>query len=132
MFKTFIIVIFVLIGFGSFAQIELQWEVVSAGGKADISDIQLTHTLGDTFVFQAEGNNLIISGGFQQGPILIEDVGCLGDSNDDGLINTMDLLNLLEWFGCTIDCEFDFNGDGFTNTMDLLAFLALFNSECSE
>lgn len=55
---------------------------------------------------------------------------CAGDFDNDGTINTADLLMLLGGFGCSALCPQDLNGDGITNTLDLLAFLAVFGSDC--
>lgn len=55
---------------------------------------------------------------------------CAGDFNNDGTINTADLLMLLGGFGCSALCPQDLNDDGMTNTLDLLAFLAVFGSDC--
>ncbi len=55
---------------------------------------------------------------------------CLGDFNDDGQINTADLITLLSGLGCLIDCPTDINGDGLVNTTDLIAFLGLFGGGC--
>jgi hypothetical protein len=55
---------------------------------------------------------------------------CLGDFNNDGLINVTDLLMLLGDFGCQSNCFTDMNGDDIVNAGDMLAFLSLFNSTC--
>jgi hypothetical protein len=46
---------------------------------------------------------------------------CPADLNDDGTVNTGDLLILLGWWGTP---HGDINGDGDTDTADLLALLA--------
>lgn len=58
---------------------------------------------------------------------------CVGDSNGDGQINTLDLLALLAGFGDIAEGSAggDFNGDGTTDTLDLLILLAAFGSTCS-
>lgn len=45
------------------------------------------------------------------------------DGNNDGIVNTYDLLLLLMEFGCDSGCDFDLNGDGTVNTGDLLIFI---------
>ncbi len=57
---------------------------------------------------------------------------CFGDFNNDGFINTSDLLLLLAEMG-TIPVEpsiFDLNGNGTIGTDDLLDFLPVFGTEC--
>lgn len=60
----------------------------------------------------------------------IESDSCLGDFNNDGYINTADLLLFLADFGCIGDCVADLNNDGVVSTLDLLDFLGLFGTEC--
>lgn len=55
---------------------------------------------------------------------------CFGDFNEDGSIDTQDLLIFLSQFGCEVDCIVDMNGDEIINTQDLLIFLALFGTDC--
>ncbi|MDG1261442.1 MAG: hypothetical protein P8H59_12855 [Flavobacteriales bacterium] len=55
---------------------------------------------------------------------------CVGDFNNDGLINSTDLLVFLGDYGCLSDCEADLNGDGVNDAIDLLIFLAAFGSSC--
>ncbi len=56
--------------------------------------------------------------------------GCLGDFNNDGIINTADLLFLLGDFGCMSNCVADMNDDGVVSTPDLLEFLGVFGQPC--
>jgi hypothetical protein len=56
---------------------------------------------------------------------------CLGDLNNDGQINTADLLLFLSDFGCSGTCIADLDGDGNTGTADLLLFLSLFGVACA-
>lgn len=55
---------------------------------------------------------------------------CLGDLNDDYVINVGDLLVLLSDIGCAGDCIGDLNGDDAVSTGDLTLFLSLFGTEC--
>ena len=58
-------------------------------------------------------------------------VGCWGDMNSDGQVNTSDLLILLAGFGCMSACTIgDVNFDDQVNTADLLLLLSLFQSDC--
>ena len=48
-----------------------------------------------------------------------------GDTNLDGIVGIIDLLNLLEaWGECPGDCPADFDSDGFVSLSDLLILLA--------
>ncbi len=55
---------------------------------------------------------------------------CVGDFNDDGTIDTVDLLFFLADFGCTSNCSADMNGDDNVNAADLLTFLSVFSTSC--
>jgi hypothetical protein len=57
-------------------------------------------------------------------------VGCPGDFNRDGNINTADLLILIASFGSEGGCSVDLSGDFQVNTTDLLIFLAVFGATC--
>jgi hypothetical protein len=49
---------------------------------------------------------------------------CLADINNDGLVNLIDLLELLTDFGCVGEnCIADLNGDGFVNTTDMISIM---------
>lgn len=54
-----------------------------------------------------------------------------GDTNGDGIINTIDLLELLGGLGCIEppDCPGDLNDDGIVNIFDLLILLGWFGME---
>ena len=54
---------------------------------------------------------------------------CAADFNDDGAVNTLDVLAFLNaWAGG--DDSADINGDGTVNTLDVLAFLNLWAAGC--
>jgi len=56
---------------------------------------------------------------------------CPEDLNDDGVINTADLLLFMSSFGCTVNCgDADLSGDGVVNTSDLLLFMSAFGGVC--
>jgi hypothetical protein len=57
-------------------------------------------------------------------------VGCTGDFDLNGTINTGDLLLFLAAFGQSGSCSFDITGDFTVNTSDLLIFLASFATTC--
>ena len=54
---------------------------------------------------------------------------CLADFNDDGAVNTLDVLAFLNAWAAG-DSAADINGDGEINTLDVLAFLNLWASAC--
>ncbi len=54
---------------------------------------------------------------------------CPGDFNEDGVVNTLDVLDFLNaWNAKT--AKGDFNSDGQWNTLDVLAFLNAYNAPC--
>lgn len=55
---------------------------------------------------------------------------CFGDFNDDGLVNSTDLLILLGGFGCIGVCLADLNGDSIVNATDSIIFLGAFGTLC--
>jgi len=60
-----------------------------------------------------------------------EEETCIGDLNDDGVVNTTDLLLFTSEFGCTTSCGIaDMNNDGVVNTTDLLLFMSAFGGVC--
>lgn len=76
-----------------------------------------------------------ICGSDQSSPLIItfacENTPCFGDLNNDGIINTADLIILLSVFGCTSECGTpDLNDDGAVNTADLILLLSVFGQNC--
>lgn len=69
-------------------------------------------------------DDIIVSGN----PVAV--AACFGDFNDDGYINTADLLLFLGDFGCIGPCIGDLNNDGIVSTLDLLDFLGVFGTLC--
>lgn len=55
---------------------------------------------------------------------------CVGDFNNDSVINVSDLLILLSEIGCVGPCLSDISGDGEVNSNDLLSFLAMYGTNC--
>ncbi|MEO0404176.1 MAG: hypothetical protein AAF193_04835 [Bacteroidota bacterium] len=57
---------------------------------------------------------------------------CLGDFDNDGIVNAADLLILLSapTDGCPEPCVFDLDNSGVYDTADLLVFLTVFGSIC--
>jgi hypothetical protein len=54
---------------------------------------------------------------------------CVADFNNDGEVNTLDVLAFLNAWNAG-DSRADINGDGVINTQDVLAFLNLWNAGC--
>ena len=57
------------------------------------------------------------------------DSACVADFNNDGSVNTLDVLAFLNAWGAG-DPSADINGDGTVNTLDVLAFLNLWGAGC--
>jgi hypothetical protein len=56
---------------------------------------------------------------------------CLGDLNNDGYINTTDLLLFISAYVSSCSgCPADLTGDGFVNTSDLLVFVSTYGGVC--
>jgi len=56
---------------------------------------------------------------------------CLGDFDNNGVVNTGDLLLLMATFGCPSACgQYDLDGNGVVNTADLLLFMSVFGTIC--
>ncbi len=56
---------------------------------------------------------------------------CVGDFNNDLVVGTQDLLQLLGEFGCQEDCSTNLDADPSINAGDLLAFLSAFGLICN-
>ncbi|MBL7944109.1 MAG: hypothetical protein JNM00_15165 [Flavobacteriales bacterium] len=57
-------------------------------------------------------------------------IGCAGDFDNNGTINTSDLLVFLGGFGDAFNCQLDLTDDFVVNTSDLLLFLGGFGGTC--
>jgi hypothetical protein len=56
---------------------------------------------------------------------------CVGDFDNNGVVNTGDLLLFMAQFGCNSSCGvFDLDGNTVVNTGDLLLFMAIFGTVC--
>lgn len=85
-------------------------------------------TLNGQTIFDLDGEAL---GAFSEYVIEIcPTATCPADFDQNGLVNTADLLILLTQFGCIGDCPADFNGDGAVDVNDLLIFLTGYGMDC--
>lgn len=58
-------------------------------------------------------------------------LGCPGDLDDNGVINTADVLLMLSSFGCAADCgDADIDENGVVGVQDVLDLLSVFGNEC--
>ncbi|MDH5296874.1 MAG: hypothetical protein OEW26_07070, partial [Nitrospirota bacterium] len=56
---------------------------------------------------------------------------CFGDFDNNGVINTSDVLLFMSFFGCPSSCgDYDLDGNGVVNNADLLLLMAVFGSVC--
>jgi len=55
---------------------------------------------------------------------------CMGDYNENGTVESVDLLDLLSEYGCFNNCVTDLNVDGYILIDDILIFLSFFGAPC--
>lgn len=126
--KALITLLFGALCFLSQAQSLERQVFASFGSDTQSGPYHLSSTGGEAIVAYSDTpNGLKLLIGFQQDVEILE---CLGDFNNDGYIDTLDLLQLLAQFMCVQQCIADLNGDQMVNTLDLLAFLGLFGTQC--
>lgn len=99
----------------------------SAGSITSSGNIQGSWTTGELIVLRFSSPDITLTQGFQQYFI---NNNCLGDLDNNGLINTNDLLLLLAAYGCSLNCTADLTGDDLVTTSDLLLFLTVFGTIC--
>jgi len=59
-------------------------------------------------------------------------VNCPGDVNGDGHVSTLDILDILGWYGCMSGCgDFDQSDDGVVGAPDLLTVLGYYGQSCN-
>jgi len=100
---------------------DLFWNTIDGGGGVSAgADFQLAGTIGqpDAGIVMT-GGDFTFTGGFWAASSA--GAPCPADFDDDGDVDTADLLHLLGAWG-TPDGDVDFDGD--TDTVDLLALLA--------
>jgi hypothetical protein len=76
---------------------------------------------GDFLPVDTPGENTVYE--YRVDYVIVERWSCEADFNDDGVVATSDLLQLLGTWGPCAGCETDLNGDGVVSTADLLALL---------
>lgn len=99
----------------------------SAGSSVVAPGIQLDYTVGELVISTAAADGIMLTQGFHQPMLSI----CLGDFNNDGLINLPDLLMMLSEYGCLSNCGTDLSDDGQVTIDDLLSFLSMFGNSCN-
>ncbi|MBL7943636.1 MAG: hypothetical protein JNM00_12765 [Flavobacteriales bacterium] len=106
--------------------------VFSGGGDSGYSGvIHVSATLGEPCVGTHMYPGINFSAGFQQ-PEWVDQNLCIGDFDNNGVINVSDLLIFFADFGCTSSCGMaDLDGNGVVNVGDLLLLMALFGTSCS-
>ena len=58
---------------------------------------------------------------------------CPGDFDESGVVEVSDVLSLLAYYGCNLDCgEFDLDEDGVVGTNDVLMILGYFGQNCEQ
>lgn len=113
---------------------------ISLSGTEDLfeGDVQFDLTgvpFGEHTIFlRAKDNNGAYGVTQQQDIYVVNDQFGLADTNNDCVIDVLDLLSVLGDYGCVDDgsnnCGADLNGDGSTDVSDILIFLGLFGSDC--
>jgi len=113
------------------------WVWDETNGVRDLTD--LAAGLPADFVIhdtkQINDNGWIIASGFygawspERAVVLVPVSGCPADFNDDGDLNTLDVLAFLNAWNADEPAA-DFNNDGTVDTLDVLAFLNAWNGGC--
>jgi len=101
----------------------------NAGACPGGAEITLSVIQGDVYRFRVGG----LDGAQGEGTLVVTCTpleSCLGDVNNDGVVNVSDLLILLSEWGTCDDCISDLNEDGQVNVSDLLLLLGQWG-ECS-
>jgi murein tripeptide amidase MpaA len=93
---------------------------------ADIPEMTNTDQFRIRFIASDLGDGSVVEAGVDAVAIKSYacDEGIVGDLNDDGSVNVLDLLMLLDAWGPCDECPEDLNGDGAVNVTDLLLLLA--------
>jgi HYR domain len=57
---------------------------------------------------------------------------CPGDFNCDGVVSVLDMLILINNFGCVANCVADLDGNNFVTVADLTIFIELYGTICAD
>lgn len=109
------------------------WHCLHNGTQSGSATWSATSTIGQPATGPASGGTFLMDSGYEGGarPLPAPSI-CLGDTNNDNIINTTDLVFFLGKFGQTVPpgSPADLNNDGVVNTADLVAFLGRFGQSC--
>lgn len=112
--------------YASVVQIGSDYNVYLTGGNT--AKFAQDQTLGCT---DAQACNFSPSATADDGSCEYISCSCLGDINDDGVVNVADVLTFLMSYGCTGDCgAADLNNDGAVNSADLLIIISSLGATC--
>lgn len=108
---------------------ELSWFTIDSGGEMFTfgGDYELSGTIGQHDAGTLTGGAYELAGGFW--PVAAVEPPCVADFNNDGTVNTLDMLAFLNAWAAG-DPAADINGDGLVNTLDVLAYLNLWAAGC--
>jgi hypothetical protein len=99
----------------------------SSGSQGTMSDGTLIMwTVGQPVYTTLQTSGVSLTQGFHQPGFL----NCPGDLDNNGIINTTDLLIFITFFG-TSNVNADLNGDGFVAVTDLIVFITLIGTGCN-
>jgi hypothetical protein len=108
---------------------QINWYTIDGGGEMFTfgGDYVLSGTIGQHDAGALVGGDFELAGGFW--PVVAAPPDCVGDFNNDGTVNTLDVLAFLNAWAAG-DSSADINGDGTVNTLDVLAFLNAWAAGC--
>lgn len=106
----------------------IPWHTIDNGGGGSAGgSFTLTGTIGQHDIgAPMTGGTFTLTGGFWAGNLADP---CVGDFNNDGSANTLDVLAFLNAWAAG-EQSADTNGDGSVNTLDVLAFLNAWTAGC--
>lgn len=107
---------------------EIVREAISSGGGIfQSASVELSVSYGQFAVITLQQSPSILTQGFQQN----DRNPCYADLNNDGIVNTGDLVILLSNIGCLgSGCIGNLNSDSEVNTGDVVALLSVFGTIC--